>query len=956
MPAKMIGQALLPALEAARAGKLATARSIAAQALEQTGRDPFVLLAASNLAFVCHDYQHALDLAREAGRREPRLGQRALQHVSAFAGAVGWASEAREALEQMIERDPENASLHARAAQLHVRADDIEGALEHAARALKLEDRSPRMRMEVANLLAQIGRNEDAAFSARKAIDIAPRNVPLYAFAGGRFLVAAEAFDEGAAQFERALQIDPEQPDVHVALAELALWRGDTRVGREQARAALELDANHHDARRALAVADMLDGDRAGAGPIFDALIDEDPRDYQSLTWRAEIALRDNDLESAHESLSRAVACADGYLFPVWMLRYLLVFAENDKEAIRPHEVGEFLDAALEICPDAHAAFTARDASQVARVVETALERLKGNRSTMSTYVDESGTLRRVIARSGPRHAARRALQLIRIHPPTQVIERLDETVKHYRTSSLPVCHRGELYLWLGDLRLARADLDEAIALLPQTRWAHIGKTGIDILEGNLERALETCAHGVEIMGNTYGPAVYIYRGEALRRLGRFEEARKDLELVAELTPTRVSAWVNLGLLYHQLGLSDEFETAWQNVIKAIPALVSDAARALEIVVWSDQGPLPSRDDRVRILERSLEMMGGNRSSSCVTYYNGEGQLRFAQPGAGIDSGPNDDDETHLARARAILRKREAMLEPVRAVKRPPWATVKAHEPTTLTPEQVEHFLRRGYVVLPGCFSRETAKEWVDDACRRIREQPQRFVEGYDPTDPQTDLTGFDPEDRSTWTWPRINLLADKALDVAEFSPKLWGGITDLLGGPDRVDRAQISNYFVVAFRPKSAIVTTPAGGGEGWHIDRPSRSTRLSDFRNGLVALVLFSDVGPKGGATYIIPESVGLVSRLLADNPDGVDLVDRTLIPQLTFECEEFLETSGSVGDVLLVHPFMVHCSSSNESGVIRWMINANIAVKEPLNFAREDPSHYSLVERAVVERLSS
>ena len=158
----------------------------------------------------------------------------------------------------------------------------------------------------------------------------------------------------------------------------------------------------------------------------------------------------------------------------------------------------------------------------------------------------------------------------------------------------------------------------------------------------------------------------------------------------------------------------------------------------------------------------------------------------------------------------------------------------------------------------------------------------------------------------------------------------------------------------MVAFRPQHALVTTPAAGGEGWHIDRPSRSTRFGDFRNGLVALVLFSDVGPKGGGTYVAPESVDLVTKLLADNPQGVDLVDRTLIPELTFECTEFLETTGSVGDVLLVHPFMVHCSSSNESGNIRWMINANIGVKEPLCFSRADPRHYSLVERAVVQRL--
>ena len=771
----MIGQALLPALEAASTGKLATARRIAAQALQQAGPDPFVRLAAANLAFVCRDYQRALDLAREAGRLQPRLEHRALQHVVAFAGAIGWDAEAAQALERMIERDPQNASLHAQAAQLHVRADDIDGALVHASRALELEHRSPRMRMEIANLLAQIGRNEDAADCARKAIEMAPRDALPYAAAGGRFLIAAEAFEEGAAQLQRGLKIDPDQPDLHVALAELALWRGDTESARKQAGSALELEPDHHDGRRVLAVATMLDEGAAAAKSALDALIDEDPRDYQALIWRAEIALRESELERAHELLSRAVACADGFSFSAWMLRYLVVFAGGDEETIHPHQVAEFLDQALEICPDAHEAFAARDPARVAEVVETALTRLKGNRSTTSTYVDPDGQLHRVMARSGPRYGARRALQLIRILPPPRVIEALDETVKRYRSSSLPVCHRGELYLWLGELELARRDLDEAIRILPQTRWAHIGKTGIDILENRLEQALETCAHGVEVMGGTYGPAVYIYRGEALRRLGRLEEARTDLELVAQLTPTRVSAWVNLGLLYHALGSTEEFERAWSTVLHAIPALVSDAAAASDVVVWGDDGAAPSPDERVRVLERCLEMMRGNRSSSCVTYFAGGGQLRFAQPGAGMSGAAHTDDAPYLARARAILHKREAMLEAVQPRAPAPKASPEPHEPTTLSPEQVEHFLRRGYVVLPDCFTRETAREWVDDACRRIREQPQRFVEGYDPTDAEQDLTGFDPEDRSTWTWPRVNLLADRWLDVEKFSPQAVG-------------------------------------------------------------------------------------------------------------------------------------------------------------------------------------
>jgi len=42
--------------------------------------------------------------------------------------------------------------------------------------------------------------------------------------------------------------------------------------------------------------------------------------------------------------------------------------------------------------------------------------------------------------------------------------------------------------------------------------------------------------------------------------------------------------------------------------------------------------------------------------------------------------------------------------------------TVDKQQPAKiLSAAEIEHFLRRGHVVLKGCFPRETAKEWTDN-------------------------------------------------------------------------------------------------------------------------------------------------------------------------------------------------------------------------------------------------
>jgi hypothetical protein len=78
-------------------------------------------------------------------------------------------------------------------------------------------------------------------------------------------------------------------------------------------------------------------------------------------------------------------------------------------------------------------------------------------------------------------------------------------------------------------------------------------------------------------------------------------------------------------------------------------------------------------------------------------------------------------------------------------------------------------------------------------------------------------------------------------------------------------------------------------------------------------------------------------------------IDLAqDETKIPT-----SSFVEATGKVGDVYLMHPFTLHSASENLLRIPRIITNPPVCLKEPFNFDRED-GKYSLVEKKTLKEL--
>jgi tetratricopeptide (TPR) repeat protein len=292
---------------------------------------------------------------------------------------------------------------------------------------------------------------------------------------------------------------------------------------------------------------------------------------------------------------------------------------------------------------------------------------MRGNRTSLGTFVREDGTLTPLPRSASPRLLARQALELVRVASPETSFRRLDELVARFPHSPMPLAHRGELKLWLGRYDAARADLEAAIAIRRQTRWAYYGLAWLEVLAGDLERALATCADGIRVMDNSEGAVANIVRGEAYRLLGRLDEAREQLRLACAAFPTRLSAWINLALVHGAAGERHQEEDVFRGITRRAPALMSEAAAEVGEDVFTAvvlEGPVrhaeaaaPPTEVIGRILRQILTMMRGNRASGLITYFTADGHFRHVPREAGPSLSNPEAERAAVERLRGSLRR-----------------------------------------------------------------------------------------------------------------------------------------------------------------------------------------------------------------------------------------------------------------------------------------------------------
>jgi hypothetical protein len=251
-----------------------------------------------------------------------------------------------------------------------------------------------------------------------------------------------------------------------------------------------------------------------------------------------------------------------------------------------------------------------------------------------------------------------------------------------------------------------------------------------------------------------------------------------------------------------------------------------------------------------------------------------------------------------------------------------------------LTEEEAAQFVERGFVRVEGCFGRDVAERATEEMWSRL---------------------GYDADDPSTWVDKRIHMPTLNRFEVKSFAPGAWHAVCDLVGGEERIrgpymwGDAFIVNLGVRADEPWAP----PSAASPGWHTDGDFFLHFLDSPEQGLLTLVLWTDVVHQGGATFVACDSVGPVARYLLDHPEGVH-PNGFDVPSLVPQCHDFIEGTGKAGDVYLLHPFVLHATAQNTLRRPRVITNPPVSLNEPMRFDRPEWEDHSLVEQATLRHL--
>jgi hypothetical protein len=247
-----------------------------------------------------------------------------------------------------------------------------------------------------------------------------------------------------------------------------------------------------------------------------------------------------------------------------------------------------------------------------------------------------------------------------------------------------------------------------------------------------------------------------------------------------------------------------------------------------------------------------------------------------------------------------------------------------------LKPWQVEQFVEEGYTLLKEAFSVETAAAVRAGVFREL---------------------GLKEDEPSGWTKGFISLQKDfeGAPYSQAYTPQVKGAFDQLMGAGRWVPWEGLG-WWPVTFPGFHSGPWKPGG----WHVDGQHFQHRVDSPDQGLLPLFIFSEIQPGWGGTAVVPGSHRWVARRLkAAGPEGMD-------PHvLAKECEALpkprvMEATGLPGDVLLLHPMIIHAGSSNNGKTPRVACNPCFGLKEPMNLSRANPAGYSPVERAIVEAI--
>lgn len=212
---------------------------------------------------------------------------------------------------------------------------------------------------------------------------------------------------------------------------------------------------------------------------------------------------------------------------------------------------------------------------------------------------------------------------------------------------------------------------------------------------------------------------------------------------------------------------------------------------------------------------------------------------------------------------------------------------------------------------------------------------------------------GLPQGDPATWTRPVVRLggFATAPFQEAATTSVLHEAFDQLVGQGRWLPRMGLGT-FPVRFPSQEE------PGDDGWHVEASyagpngENMLNLRSRERALLMLFLFSDVGEDDAPTRIRVGSHLDVPRLLEPYGDqGREWLSLCQDAVPASEHRPVTLATGTIGDVYLCHPFLVHAAQPHRGSTPRFMAQPPLHSTEPLDLERQPPTP---VARAVLDGL--
>lgn len=243
---------------------------------------------------------------------------------------------------------------------------------------------------------------------------------------------------------------------------------------------------------------------------------------------------------------------------------------------------------------------------------------------------------------------------------------------------------------------------------------------------------------------------------------------------------------------------------------------------------------------------------------------------------------------------------------------------------------------------------------WATVTCYGTSAAPRTFLTGCRRWLRLLFVLGRVGDDRAAWPpVMEINDLGAGPFAAAGMSPALTAAYDELVGAGRWSPPVDVGNAVAVRFPSEDR-------ANAGYHIEGSYRGpegqrwwVNIRSRARGLLALFLFTDVGPDDAPTRLMCGSHLAVPEFLAPyGEEGTDADAELWRPSAL--CLPVAHATGSAGDVFLCHPFIVHTATWPHRGASPRML-AQPAVHAADGFA-VDGTDPSPVARAIVAGLAA